>query len=276
MLSIEFKFHPPANPLEPSASTTPIIIHTHRNNMSDSLLTMIQRHVSQRTNTRKRDSATHCPDWLVQLVLPPEEDPESFVPPQCVMAAPLDPRAFTSTGSRPRSGYYSLDASQPLIEALKHTVFYEFPTIEVWERFDGFLVDKEGLLTHEPKDERLETERRAKRRKLDLAAGKKAMQGLLAGYGSDGSEEDEAEGQNQNGLTALAAYDGSDSDSVAAADEDEEDAGEDDDGDEPEVPSEDAILDIIKRRQNLREWTGEVAAEDAVDWGDGFGSDEGE
>jgi hypothetical protein len=238
---------------------------------------MIQRQVSQRTNTRKRDSAGHCPDWLVQLVLPPEEDPESFTPPQCVMAAPLDPRTLTSTGSRPRSGYYVLDASQPLKEALKHTVFYEFPTIEVWERFDGFLVDKQGLLTHEPKDERLEAERRAKRRKLDLAVGKKAMQGLLAGYGSDGSEEDEAEGQNQNGLTALATYDGSDSDSVAAIDNVLDDDDADDDGaDEPEVPLEDAIMEIMKRRQNLSEWTGEVAAEDAVDWGDGAETDEGE
>jgi hypothetical protein len=275
MLSIEFKFHPPVNPLEPSTSTTPIIIHTHRNNMNDSLLSMIQRQVSQRTHARKRDSASHCPDWLVQLVLPPEEDPESFMPPQCVMAAPLDPRTFTSTGSRPRSGYYNLDASQPLKEALKHTVFYEFPTIEVWERFDGFLVDKEGLLTQEPKDERLEAERRAKRRKLDLAVGKKAMRGLLAGYGSDGSEEDQGEGQKENGLTALAAYDGSDSDSAAAADNVLAD-DDDDDGDEPEIPLEDAILEIMKRRQNLGEWTGEVATEDAVDWGDGAESDEGE
>jgi hypothetical protein len=142
---------------------------------------------------------------------------------------------------------------KPLRDALKHMSFAEYPTIEVWEQFDGFLIDIEGSLMQEPADEKLESERRAKRRKLDFMAGRKVMQGLLEGYGSGDSEIESGDiTGSENAMVALAAYDGSGSDSDLEEDNIREVTEKD-------------IMDLLKRREHLQEWAGD--GQDVLGWG---------
>lgn len=218
MLTIEFKFHPPPDPLNATAPLLPLTILTHRNALDDTVLNLMQNHVSQRMASAKKD----CPEWLPYLILPQEEDPHAFTSPQCVIRASINPFTHTSTGSRPTAGYYKLDPLQTLKDALRWKTFPEFPTIEVWEQFDGYLVDAAGSLTHEPTDTTLEGERRFKRQKLELVAGKKAMSSLLDGYGSDRSEEEE-EVAPVDGMAALGAYDETDSDDNGISPEEHDD-----------------------------------------------------
>lgn len=81
---------------------------------------------------------------------------------------------------RGQHAYYSFDPSQPVINLLRHTHFVEFPTIEIWEDFQGTLVNAQGIVEHE---------RQPKRRKMDPEVGRLAINGLLGDYGS---EEEEA------------------------------------------------------------------------------------
>ena len=185
-------------------------------------------------NHYKKESS--YPEWAKRLVNPdPDDDPESFTNPQCVM------QALISSQLR-GPAYYSFDPSQPLINLLRHTHFVEFPTIEVWEEFQGIIVDAQGVVRQS------EDERQPKRRKLNPMAGRLAINGLLGEYGSE--EEEQA----PNMLAALDNY---------------AESGGDDDGlngsdDEGEVEIDPAIL-----RDLLRQARDETAVEDEmVDWGD--------
>ena len=108
-----------------------------------------------------------------------------------------------------RDGYYKLNPTEPLEKVLRHKQFVEFPTIEVWEdgAFTGTVVDDRGAVMHDKPDS--EDERKPKRRKLNAKEGKKAINGLLGGYGSGSDDEDEkADEKDVMGL--LAGYAGSD------------------------------------------------------------------
>jgi len=239
LLTIEFKFHKPLNPFAPSSQPReqPFILITHKNNIKSSLLTLIRSHLkTDGRNHSKKESS--YPEWAKCLVNPdPDDDPESFTNPQCVM------QALVSHQLR-GPAYYSFDPSQPLINLLRHTHFVEFPTIEVWEEFKGIVVDAQGVVR--PSEE----ERQPKRRKLYPKAGRLAINGLLGDYGSEEDEEEQAPDM----LAALDNY---------------AESGEDDDGlngsdDEGEVEIDPAILlDLMRQARD------ETAVEDdIVDWGD--------
>jgi hypothetical protein len=101
-----------------------------------------------------------------------------------------------------KTGYYSLDPLQPFSKLLKDTEFYEYPTVEVWEQFSGIVIDKEGGVIEEAEQEFT----RAKRRRIDIAAGKEAIRTLVGGYGSDGSEPTAEEEHGRSGLDVLEGY----------------------------------------------------------------------
>ena len=173
------------------------------------------------------------PEWAKCLVNPDlDDDPESFTNPQCVMQAMISHQLRGPA-------YYSFDPSQPLINLLRHTHFVEFPTIEVWEEFQGIVVDAQGVVRQS------EDERQPKRRKLNPKAGRLAINGLLGDYGSE--EEEEGEEEASNILAALDNY---------AESGDEEDEGE------VEVDPT-ILLNLIRQaRENTAD------EEDIVDWGD--------
>ena len=224
------------NPFAPSSQPReqPFILITHKNNIKSSLLTLIRSHMkTDRRNHSKKEGS--YPEWAKCLVNPdPDDDPESFTNPQCVM------QALTSHQLR-GPAYYSFDPSQPLINLLRHTHFVEFPTIEIWEEFQGIIVDGQGVVRQS------EDERQPKRRKLNPKAGRMAINGLLGDYGSEEDEE-----QIPNMLAALGNY---------------AESGEDDDGlngsdDEGEVKIDPTILlDLMRQARDVEE-------DDIVDWGD--------
>jgi hypothetical protein len=236
LLTIEFKFHKPPNPFAPSQPCEqPFILITHRNNIKSSLLTLIRSHMkTDRRNPSKKEIS--YPEWAKCLVNPdPDDDPESFTNPQCVMQAVISHQLRGPA-------YYSFDPSQPLINLLRHTHFVEFPTIEVWEEFQGIIVDAQGVVRQS------EDERQPKRRKLNPKAGRLAINGLLGDYGSEEEEEEEGEEEASNMLAAL--------DNYAESGEEDEDEGE--------VEIDPAILLNLMRQ--AREKT--AVEEDIVDWGD--------
>ena len=236
-MTIEFKFHKPLSPFAPSSQPReqPFILITHKNNIKSSLLTLIRSHMkTDRRNNSKKESS--YPEWAKRLVNPdPDDDPESFTNPQCVMQT-LISHQFRGPG------YYSFDPSQPLINLLRYTHFVEFPTIEVWEEFQGIIIDAQGVVRQS------EDERQPKRRKLNPKAGRLAINGLLGEYGSE--EEEQA----PNMLAALDNY---------------AESGGDDDGlngsdDEGEVEIDPAVfLDLLRQARDET-----VVEDDIVDWGD--------
>lgn len=260
LLTIEFKFHRPLDPLAPSSQPRepPFVMLTHRNSMQMPLVTLVQTHVLERIKSKK-DGA--CPAWVKSLVCPDPDDPSSFTPPQCVMTAQLDPLL---PGPRPKAGYYQFDTTRTLADLLRKTEFVEFPTLEIWEEFKGTIVDTQGTVTHQG-----EEERKPKRRKLDPKAGRKAISGLLGGYGSD---EDNEPAETQNVLSLLGGYAGSDDDEDNDADGDPDVDAEGETDDELEMEPA-VLLDLMRQVQGNDQWTRENVEEDVVDWGDS-GEDE--
>ncbi|KAF5387914.1 hypothetical protein D9615_000142 [Tricholomella constricta] len=263
-LTIEFKIHPPRDPLKPSSQPLgpPYVLLTHRNTINNSLLTLT-RQVAERALSKKEGAA---PAWIRRILQPDPDDPNSFTPPDFVMTAQLDPRAAVYPISQQRAAYYRLDPSETLAVLLRNTHFVEFPTIEVWEEFKGTVVDVQGAVTEVLEDE----EPRPKRRKLTAKAGKRAIDGLLGGYGT----EDEDEQKPQSSLALLGGYTGSD-------DEDEnEDAGVDEDalGDtDDEVEIDPAVLlELMRQAQGSERWTGNLEGNNEVDWGASGDEDEPE
>jgi len=286
ILTLEFVFHPPPNRLL-SSPEQPFRFLTHRNNLKDSILTCIRNRLSERKP--KKDQSV--PEWVVELVTPHPEDPDAFTNPTCVMPTRIDPLASLQSNRssilRPghivRSGYYKLDVDKPLESVLKHKQFVEYPSIEVWEdgAFNGTIVDDQGAVQIDDEDER-----RPKRRKLNIRQGKKAINGLLGGYGSDESDGEGAT-EEPNAFGTLAGY-ASDGDENGGnptgkaqvellsddglGDEDAE--GETDDEYVEENPEDLAVLlERLREAGALRDPRGDgllagMEAEDQVDWGE--------
>ena len=169
------------------------------------------------------------------------------------LTTPLSIKQFS------KIGYHRLEATQKLSTLLRHKHFVEFPVIEIWEEgaFRGLVVDERGGMQREG------DERAVKRRKLDIDASKKAMSGLLSGYGSDEEQEEDTP------ITVLGDYAGSEDDGTLD-DEDEGDALgaeelEGDSDEDREIGPVDyaALLDIL--RQN---GVHEAGGDDEVDWGE--------
>ncbi|KAI0832319.1 hypothetical protein BC628DRAFT_1305701, partial [Trametes gibbosa] len=287
LLTVEFKFHPPPNLLAPPSQPPepPFSLLTHRNTLETTLMGAMRAHVSERSKSKKDKTP---PAWVQSLVLPDQDVPESFAPPLCVMSTPLDPLASLNSdpsipqpGRLLRTGYYKLDHSQPIGVLLKHKHFVEFPTIEVWEEdaFQGTIVNDRGAIVHLDYDEPL-----PKRRKLNARQAKKAMSGLLGGYGSD--EADEGVEEEHNVMNLLGGY--ADSGEEEAIDDGEDEWGDEDaegeTDEEFESESPEALAAMLQKLRDagaLRDPAlggslvgPDIADEDQVDWGDSGGEDE--
>ncbi|KAF8076105.1 hypothetical protein FPV67DRAFT_1558642 [Lyophyllum atratum] len=266
-LTIEFKIHPPRDPLSPSSQPPdpPYVLLTHRNNFNTPLLTLT-RQVAERALTKKDGAA---PAWIRRLISPDPDDPDSFIPPQFVMTAEMDPRATALQNSRRRTAHCRFDPSKTLALLLRNTHFVEYPTIEVCEEFNGTIVDMQGAVTQLPVDE----EPKPKRRKLTAKAGKQAIAGLLGGYGSEEEEVDEPQG----GLAMLGGYAGSEDEDVGDGavqediDEDEDALGETDD----EIEIDPAVvLELMRQGHGSENWAEHPQGDDEVDWGASGDEDE--
>ncbi|KZT74288.1 hypothetical protein DAEQUDRAFT_720449 [Daedalea quercina L-15889] len=208
LLTIELKFHPPPDPLQPSSQQTRLSFSllTHRNALERPLLEVMRSQVAERKKSKKGDP---FPAWISSLIFPDPDDPEGFNMPVCVMRTPLDPLAALNARHGPRPGhvrceaFYKLDPAEPIGANLKHKNFVEFPTIEIWEdsSFHGTIVDDQGSVQREAE------EPAPKRRKMSVREGKKAINGLLGGYGS---EEEGEETEEKKVLGLLGGYAGSD------------------------------------------------------------------
>ena len=241
LLTIEFKFHPSITetPSAPSSSSVnnirPFTLLTHRNKISMPLLSLVQKHIQERMHKKSNvlgdAPSTSFPSWVSSLVIPPPEDPENFTVPTFVMTAPSDPSLLarsaallsTSASMQKRRTpecvrskiYYSLDPDEPLATSLRGTQFVEFPLIEVWEEFDGVIVDKKtgGVRYTGGKEEP-----QRKRIKLNSEEGKKTIVGLVGDYGSDDNEREE----DYTECTKLVSYvksDAEEDDIMESADE---------------------------------------------------------
>jgi len=190
-------------------------------------------------------------------VLPNPSEAELFVPPQCVMPAQINSLRI-NPGSRP---YYSFNPLESFVSLLRKTQFVEFPTIEIWEEFEGTVVNMEGTIVRQKEDRPL------KRRKLTSKASKVAMNGLLGAYGSE--EEDEID--TRNVLSILGDYAGSDGEyEESAVERKGEDYGDVDGVTDEEMdidldPA--AILELVRQIQDGKQLRGGVN-DDNIDWGD--------
>lgn len=140
----------------------------------------------------------------------------------------------------------------------------------MWEagdaKFGGTIVDAVGRVTRHA-DDVGNGEKRVKRRRLDVKAGKKAIAGMLGEYGSD-TEEDKRE--EENGMAALGAYASDDGDGS------EVEAGvvgtdvSDEDEDMPDVElTEEQLLALVNQANALDAQIQSAGGdEDQVLWGD--------
>ncbi|KAJ3760256.1 hypothetical protein EV360DRAFT_40165 [Lentinula raphanica] len=285
-LTIEFKFHPPHDPTT-SKQKSSFTFLTHRNNTKTSVLHLVANQVRDPSEDH---SSSLFPSWILDLI---EEistsisnsdsnDPNesTYSPFDALIRAPILPTSITITGTRPKTAYHRISPTEPLLSALRKTHFVEYPTLELWPRgeFSGVVVDQHA----EPQASEAFA-RRAKRRKIELKAGKKAITGLLEGYGSaDESEQDEEkdadkdDGRISNGMTMLDGY-------ADSEDEDEKNENKlaldsDEDDEEIEVSPE-VLLELVRKAQGRSSWMDESKDDERVDWGDEDsedGDDEGE
>ncbi|KZP12119.1 hypothetical protein FIBSPDRAFT_799339, partial [Athelia psychrophila] len=258
LFTIEFRFHAPADPSAPSSQPRrpTYSFLTHKNHYDTPLLALLQSKI--RASKPQNDS---LPAWVPLLVLPDADEPTSFTPPLCLISVHTDPR----TGLRPQSTFYKMDPSHKLSVLLRNMTFVEFPTIDVWEegdaKFGGTIVDAAGGVKRYA-DGSADGDRKAKRQKLDVRAGKKAIQGLLGDYGSDGDEDKMEE---ENVMAALGAYaSGEDEPEVDVAGAD----GTDDDDDTPDAElTAEQLLQLVQQA-NALDAQRAGGGEDQVDWGD--------
>lgn len=269
LLTIEFKFFKPKDPLAPSSETRPppFVIMTHRNDIKSTLLNLIRSALQEKGTSKKEHS---YPDWVKRLVFPDLDDPEDFTNPQCAMEAQIDPLTMRRFNLKAKKVHYALDPSKPLASLLRHTHFVEYPTIEVWEEFPGTTLDPQGNVR--PQEE----ERPLKRPRMTHKAGKLAIAGLLGGYGSEDEDEGETE-ERPNVLAALGDYAESEEEGEVSGAKVAEDGGVELEGDmsdeDVETEVDPAILlELIRAARGEEGWT--VEAEDNVDWGDGEDEDD--
>jgi hypothetical protein len=271
-LTVEFRIH------SSDLSTLAYAVLTHRNTLDIPLLTILQSHLKERDrSTKKETSNPKAPDWVLDLALPNSDDPESFQTPEIFMMCTLLDPVLNPTQGR---AFRRLDPMQPLDSILRNSHFVEFPAFEVWESgaFRGTLVDGQGCVLNDGVGE----ERRPKRRRLNVQAGKKALNGLLGGYGSS---DDEEAGEVKNVLDLLGSYPGSDEDE---GDNNDGKAGRfrvqppgaemetEDSEDETDINEASVVLDPAALLELVRRIPGIVGDADGeeIDWGDSDSADE--
>ena len=258
---------------------------THKNNIDQPLLTILQTHVGDKLKQvakqqGKRKATSNNPtktettlEWLKELVFPdPPDQPESFAPPLCLVQSAKSPSRTSLKRFKSRS-YHSLDPFQKLSQSLRQKEFVEFPLIEVWEKDafadSGFVETDQHSGLYEKVTEEADGRPR-KRRKVEVMGKKKGeavVKGLLGGYGS--SEEGEEEDDDRHPPETLVGLD-----------QYEESEGEG----EPEAPildpmddsestgSDDEVADPVVLVQNLKSagfvFDSVASDDEEIDWGD--------
>jgi hypothetical protein len=223
LLTLELVFHPSPHNLPSPSSPSQYTLLTHRNSLDIPLLVQIQRNISQRAQKAKPDSGSGIPSWVQELACPDQStETDAYVVLTCYFRTELDPReVLTAASARvshvpllshlatksdaiadapppaPKFGYIKLDPTQKLSNVLRNKRFVEYPTIDIWEDgvFDGMLLDESGLTTDMRSVHDIQI---AKRRRLSTVQGKKAISGLVGGYGS-GSDDEEGTEDAQDG-----------------------------------------------------------------------------
>ena len=278
-LTIEFLF------AKGHGTTDSIRLMTHKNDIDQPLLTLLQTHVNEhlkqaakrgksKANAKNSADAETALQWLKDLVFPdPPDQLESFAPPLCLIRSTkpsLHPTSFKRSKSQ---SYDSLDPFQKLSQSLRQMEFIEFPLIEVWEKdafVDGGFVETDQRSGRYEKGAEGADERPRKRRKVEVMGKKKGeavVKSLLGGYGSSGGEEEEDSRDSPKALVGLGQYEES---------EDEGEGGVPD----PDVldnsdysGSENEVVDPAVLIQQLRSagfaFSSVELDDEELDWGDG-------
>jgi len=278
-LTIEFLF------VKGPGTTDSIRLVTHRNDIDQPLLTLLQTHIGEKLKpAAKRGKSKTTPknstdtettlEWVKELVFPdPPDQLESFAPPLCLIRSTKPPSTSVQRTSyrhfKSRS-YNSLDPFQKLSQSLRQKEFIEFPLIEVWEK-DTFIDsgfaenDQHGGWYEKSVD--AADERPRKRRKVEVMGKKKGeavVKGLLGGYGSSADEDDRG---SPGVLVGLGQYEGSEDEGgelEAPVPEPMDDSGGSEDDEEVVDP---AVL--IQQLQSAGfAFNSALLDDDEVDWGD--------
>jgi len=169
----------------------PLVLLTHKNDWAKTLRVLVHIHLKGASRIRKDPAVLDRVEALVGA----NADDESITEPLIAMQCPRSQNHYSNQPPSRRT-YYKLDWNAKLSSVLRNKAYVEFPVIEILEEscFDGILLDEEGNKTS------IETTR--KRRKLNSAAGKKAIVGLIGEYGSDGDEGED----DDNALDELGDY----------------------------------------------------------------------
>lgn len=240
LLTVEFKFH---------SSTTPetFSIFAHRSTIQTPLLDIARKSIEERKRAKSRKDNIAVPSWAIEFICPEDDDPQPNPPHFIMKATHTDLMYPKSSGLK----YYKLDPTKPLHTVLEGTHFVEFPTIDVWEEFNGTLIDQDG---------NIDMRSPPKRRRLNPKKGRKEIQGLLEGYGSSGEEDGKTRAAGFASLEGYATSDDEGDKMEAVDDSDEED--------DVEVASlePDALLSILQQVQGQR--AGDDDDDDIPDWGD--------
>ena len=282
-LTIEFLF------VKGHETTDSIRLVTHKNDIDQPLLTLLQTHVGEKLKqVTKRGKSKATPKnptdtettlgWLKELVFPdPPDQLESFAPPLCLIRSSKPPSpslhrpSFEHFKSR---SYNSLDPFQKLSQSLRQKEFIEFPLIEVWEKDmfvdSGFVEADQHGGWYEKRVEAAD-ERPRKRRKVEVMGkkkGKAVVKGLLGGYGSSEGEEEEGDDQGSPGaLAGLGQYEESEGEGEGLKAPDPDTMGDSDGSyDDVEVVEPAALIQQLKTAGFA--FNSVLPDDDEIDWGD--------
>ena len=277
-LTIEFLF------VKGHEKTDSIRLVTHKNDIDQPLLTLLQTHVGEKLKqTTKRGKSKATPknstdidatiQWLKELVFPdPPDQLESFAPPLCLIRSTKPPFPSLQRASFERfksRSYSSLDPFQKLSQSLRQKEFVEFPLIEVWEK-DTF-IDSGFAETDQPGGW-VETadERPRKRRKVEVMGKKKGeavVKGLLGGYGSSEDEEEEEDDRGSpRALATLGQYEESEGEGGTPGDPNPDAVDDSEGSDDDDEAADPAVL--IQQLKSAGFAFNSVLDDDEVDWGD--------
>ena len=224
-LTIEFLF------VKGHGTTDSIRLVTHKNDIDQPLLTLLQTHVGEKLKQTAKQAKSQAKskvstngettlEWLKDLVFPdPPDQLEFFTTPLCLIRStkPFAPSQRASFKCLKSRSYHSLDPSQKLSQSLRQKEFVEFPLIEIWEK-DAFIdcgfVETEKHNGWYEKDAEESDGRPRKRRKVEVMGkkqGEAVVKGLLGGYGSSEDEEEGSDDQcPPEALDRLGQYEESD------------------------------------------------------------------
>ena len=276
-LTIEFLF------TRGQGTTDSIRLVTHKNDIDQPLLTLLQTHVGEQLKQAAKrgkskanaKNAEATLEWLKDLVFPdPPEQLESFAPPLCLTRSTKPSIQHQPFKRFKHRSYDSLDPFQKLSQSLRQKEFVEFPLIEVWEKdvfIDTGFVETDQHSGRYEKGVEGADERPRKRRKVEVMGKKKGeavVKSLLGGYGSSEDEEESSEEDSPKALAGLGQYEESEGEgeggveaSNPGAMDDSEDSGSDGEVADP--------VHLVRQLKSAGFAFNLVGSDDEeVDWGD--------